>query len=137
MVRNQRKLGILLFLLAASLVPTSALCGLKIAEPVSVTTLSNGDVRLRGSLIGAHYSEDNLQYIGCQNRHDFSYCWGRDSQNRSFMCSTSGAGHMAAMRSVNAASHVDVIATAGSCKSIEITTASQRVAKLQTMVVSP
>ena len=111
--------------LLAAAFPATALAGFKTFEQVSIVTVSSGTVRVRGSLIGAHNSSDNLQYIGCQNRYDFSYCWARDSSGRTAMCSTSEAGRVAVMRSVNAASYLDITMTNGSCTTLEVSTSSK------------
>ncbi len=118
--------------------PATALAGYKVSEQVTIQTVNSSTVRLRGSLIGAHNSADNLQYIGCQNRYDFSYCWGRDSSGRTAMCSTAETGRTAAMRSVNAASYVDVTMVNGACTTIEISTSSKWMSPVaQPMQVSP
>jgi hypothetical protein len=111
--------------LLAVVLPATALAGYKVSERVSIVTLSSSSVRVRGSLIGAANSSDDTQYIGCQNRHDFSYCWARDASGRTAMCSSSQAGHLAAMRSVNAASYLDITMTSGACASIEVSTSSK------------
>ncbi|MBA3503081.1 MAG: hypothetical protein M4D80_20630 [Myxococcota bacterium] len=115
---------IALCLLAAAL-PATAIAGFKVSEQVSIVTLSSSSMRVRGSLIGAHNSSDGLQYIGCQNRYDFSYCWARDASGRTAMCSASEPGRVAAMRSVNAASYIDITMTNGTCANIEISTSSK------------
>lgn len=125
-----------LCLLAA--IPATAVAGYKVSEQVSIVTVSSSTVRVRGSLIGAHNSADNLQYIGCQIRYDFAYCWARDSSGRTAMCSTSEAGRLAAMRSVNAASYLDITMTNGSCANMEISTSSKWMSPVaQPMQVAP
>jgi len=111
--------------LLAATVPATALAGYKTSEQVSIVTVSSSTVRVRGSLIGAHNSNDSLQYIGCQNRYDFAYCWARDANGRTAMCSTSESGRVAVMRSVNAASYLDITMTNGGCTNIEISTSSK------------
>ena len=118
--------------------PTGALAGYKVSEQVSIVTVNSSTLRVRGSLIGAHNSADNLQYIGCQNRYDFSYCWARDSSGRTAMCSTSEAGRVAIMRSVNTASYLDVTMVNGSCTTMEISVSSKWMSPVaQPMQVAP
>jgi hypothetical protein len=124
--------------LLAATVPATALAGYKVSEQVSIVTVSSSTVRVRGSLIGAHNSGDSLQYIGCQNRYDFSYCWARDKSGRTAMCSTSEAGRVAVMRSVNAASYLNITMVNGACTNIEISTSSKWMSPVaQSMQVAP
>lgn len=117
--------SILTFVVGALLVPAGAIAGWKTSEPVSITTVSSSTVRLRGSLIGAHNSADTVQYIGCQNRYDFSYCMGRDSTGRTVMCSTGDPGKMAVMASLTPASYLDVTMVNGTCTTLEMSTGSR------------
>lgn len=119
---NKNRIG---WCLLAVAVPATALAGYKVSEPVTITIVSSSTARVRGSMIGAHNSSDSVQYIGCQNRYDFSYCWARDASGRTAMCSTSEPGHMAAMLSVNATSYLDVTMTNGVCANMEISASSK------------
>ena len=129
-----RKTRILLFLVGSVVAPAAALAGYKVSPAVTITTTSSTTV-VRGSLIGAHNSADNVQYIGCQIRYDFAYCWARDAAGHTAMCSTSDVGKMDAMRTTNAASYINITMTNGVCGSLEVTTASQYMSPVRTNVL--
>jgi len=136
--KGMNKLNMSLVLVAAALVPATAIGGWKTSEEVSFTTLSNNQVRMTGSLIGAHNSADNVQYIGCQNMADFSYCWGRNASGKTMQCSTSNRGMMEAMASVNPASYLKITMQAGSCVGVEVNTSSRWMSLVkQPLLVQP
>jgi hypothetical protein len=131
-----RKTRILLFLVGSMVAPAAALAGYKTSPEVTITTSSTSTF-VRGSLVGAHNSADSVQYIGCQIRGDFAYCWARNAAGHTAMCSTSDAGKMAAMRTTNAASYLNITITNGSCTSLEVTTASQYMSPIRNIVAQP
>ncbi len=132
-----RKTRILLFLAGSALAPAAALAGYKISPDVTITSSSSNTLIVRGSLIGAHNSADSVQYIGCQIRYDFAYCWARDAAGKTAMCSTSDVGKMEAMRTTNAASYLNITMTAGSCGNLEVSTGSQWMSPIRNIVAQP
>ncbi len=121
------KLAATLLLAASLVVPAFAVAGYKQSTEVTFVTTGNV-VRVRGVLSAAANSADNVQYIGCQNGKEFSYCMGRNAAGLTKMCSNGSLGAMEVMASLTAASYLDFTASAGTCTKVEASTNSMYIA---------
>jgi hypothetical protein len=106
--------------LLATTVPTWA--GYVSASEVSIS--STGDVRLAtGSMVGARYSADSTQYIGCYiNAAPFAVCFARDSAGTFLGCVSHEEKHIASVQRMTDSSSFQIRVKPGSsaCHSIYI-----------------
>ena len=90
--------------LLGTTVPTWA--GLASTSEV-VTKRTDNYIWAQGSLVGARYSADNKQYIGCSiNAAPYVVCSARDSAGRFFGCTSYEAQHVAAVQAMTDSSHI-------------------------------
>jgi hypothetical protein len=136
--------GIILLAVAAALVPSFADGGVKATQAAGEVkigappyTISPARTRMKGSVMAAHNSADTTQYIGCQTSANagtwsIGYCYARTASGTTAMCSTSDAGVIRAMGSINATSYiaVDYENNSGNCMKIEILNDSRNVAPI-------
>lgn len=72
----------------ALLLDSTAWAGFKYTPEVEVGVTSGGVRYARGSMVGARYSSDTIQRIGCTLNNSYAACSAQDKNNRSLSCST-------------------------------------------------
>jgi hypothetical protein len=78
-----------------------------------------------GSVAGARYSSDALQYIGCIQVHDsfsgfFAACYAADRFGGLFSCFTVNPNKQAVIQSISEFSILNIFSTAGECTYISV-----------------
>ena len=87
------------------------------AGTVSLPQVSVTPYSASGSMVGARYSADNQQYIGCQFWNisgPYVTCGARDSTGKTFFCYSTEPRHAAAVKAITDSSRISVGSTTSS-----------------------
>jgi hypothetical protein len=111
--------------LALCLGSSTALAGYTNAIPVYVGTGVNGYGY--GSVIGARYSSDSMQNIGCQvydGSPEQVICYAQNSAGSYVSCSTTDADKLALVNRISSISYIVFYTSNGSCSYLSVDNSS-------------
>ena len=75
---------------------------------VNIIQYSSTEIHVSGSMVGARYSADSRQYIGCSlDSTPRVMCAARDSADNSVYCYSSDAGHVDAVQKMTDSSYLE------------------------------
>lgn len=102
-----------------------AWAGAKSAPEVDIRLIINPDTYVaRGSMVGARYSNDTQQSIGCTytvtSGGEYVSCWAMDRLGRFFTCSSTNPNLFTPVRTMTDSSFIQILRDKGKCIEINI-----------------
>jgi hypothetical protein len=86
-----------------------------------------GNSDASGSIVGARYSGDSQQYIGCTVYNPFVTCFATDKTGKSLVCTSTDPRAAIAIRAITDFSYINFSRASGtgSCTNLSVTNASR------------